>query len=66
MTTPLTETIRNFLDPADFHKILNNNGFKFYCGVPVSSVFQSYLKASFRSNLSCRISYNSSVVEYTF
>jgi phosphonopyruvate decarboxylase len=34
--TPLTETIRDFLDPADFYKLLQSRGLEFYTGVPDS------------------------------
>jgi len=34
--TPLTETIRDFLDPAEFYNLLKSRGMDFYCGVPDS------------------------------
>lgn len=34
--TPLTETVRDFLDPADFYKLLRSHGMDFYTGVPDS------------------------------
>jgi len=34
--TPLTETIRDFLNPADFYKTLKERGLDFYTGVPDS------------------------------
>lgn len=33
---PLTETVRDFLQPSDFHKLLGENGMDFYTGVPDS------------------------------
>ena len=34
--TPLTETVRHFLDPADFVEMLSKNDIDFYTGVPDS------------------------------
>lgn len=34
--TPLTETVRDFLDPADLCKLLKSRGMDFYTGVPDS------------------------------
>ncbi len=34
--TPLTETLRYFLDPADFYDLLKEKGMDFYTGVPDS------------------------------
>jgi len=34
--TPLTETVRDFLDPGDFYKLLKSRGIDFYTGVPDS------------------------------
>lgn len=34
--TPLTETVRYFLEPKDLYDCLNDNGMDFYCGVPDS------------------------------
>ena len=33
---PLTETVRDFLDPADFYNTLKKRGMEFYTGVPDS------------------------------
>lgn len=34
--TALTETIRDFLDPAEFYNLLGRRGIDFYTGVPDS------------------------------
>ena len=34
--TPLTETVRDFLDPGDFYSLLKSRGLDFYTGVPDS------------------------------
>eukprot|EP00455_Lapot_gusevi_P018152 TRINITY_DN1984_c0_g1_i1.p1 TRINITY_DN1984_c0_g1~~TRINITY_DN1984_c0_g1_i1.p1 ORF type:complete len:440 (+),score=174.68 TRINITY_DN1984_c0_g1_i1:86-1405(+) len=34
--TPFTETVRDFLKPADFYNLLRQNGFDFFSGVPDS------------------------------
>lgn len=43
--TPLTETIRDFLDPADFYSVLRDNNMDSYFGVPDSLLkdFAGYL-----------------------
>ncbi|CAG2053871.1 unnamed protein product [Timema podura] len=35
-TSHLTELVRDFLDPADFYRALQNIGIEFFCGVPDS------------------------------
>ena len=35
-STPLTETVRDFLEPSDFHSLLKSRGMDFYTGVPDS------------------------------
>lgn len=44
----MTELIRNFLEPADFHQALRNVGVEFFCGVPDSLLkdFCAYITAN--------------------
>nr|CAD7444513.1 unnamed protein product [Timema bartmani] len=42
-TSHLTELVRDFLDPADFYRALQNIGIEFFCGVPDSLLKENHV-----------------------